>query len=249
MQIATTDWEVSVLSTGPAFQAHSAKITPWNHWWRLPLSADFILCNLFKYLWNPSFIMALWLPLATTCTGISKVYWKVPLNISSNSPSSSTTIIFGIPNGTKKFPKAHRAAWYDLIYFIPMAAPISNPVIKSRHVSILQYPSWYRITPGTQKSSNTTSNVVSESIVWINCCVSWKHEFTNWQCSQALINWATSLLTIGHQKHASILNKVLCSWLWPANVDTWHADITTCMKLTGTTLSLSCLTLDFRGVP
>ena len=48
LPIATTDKAMSVVSTGPAFPAYSAKDTPWNHWLRLPLSTDFIFCTLFK---------------------------------------------------------------------------------------------------------------------------------------------------------------------------------------------------------
>ena len=62
------------------------------------------------------------------------------------------------------------------------------------------------------------------------------------------MNWYTSLLTIVHKNCASILNNILCSWLCPANGYTWHAEITTCMNLAGTTLILSCLTLAVRGV-
>ena len=205
------------------------------------MSAEIIFCTLFMYLLNPSFIIALWLPLATECTGISKVYCKLLMNIPAKIPSASTTIIFGSPNVTNKFPKSHSAAWSDVIYFISMAAPIPNPVIQSRNVRILQDKSRSGMSPCIQKSINTTLNRVSESIVWTNCCVSWDHEFTNWKCAKALIKWAISLLTIGHKKRASILNKFVCSWLWLANGDTSNADITTCMNLTGSTLSLSCL--------
>ena len=57
-------------------------------------------------------------------------------------------------------------------------------------------------------------------------------------------------LLINHwpQNRASILNKVLCSWLCPDNGDTWHDDITTCLNLTGTTISLISLTLAMRRV-
>ena len=81
LPIATTDWSMSVPSTGTTLKVYSAKNTPCNHLWRLTLPFEFIFFTLFKYLWNLSFIIALWLPLATTCTGISKTYWKVFLNI------------------------------------------------------------------------------------------------------------------------------------------------------------------------
>ena len=81
LPIATTDWAISVLCNGPALQAHIAKNTPCKHWWSLPFSTEFVLCNLFKYLWNPSFMISLWFPLATACTEISKFYWKLFLNI------------------------------------------------------------------------------------------------------------------------------------------------------------------------
>ena len=110
MLIATTDWSMPVPYTRPAFQSYSAKNTPCNHWWRLPLSAEFIFCTLFKCLWKPSFIISFWLYLEPKCTGISKIYWEVFLNIPEKLPSSSTTIIFGSPNITKHFPEAHHAA-------------------------------------------------------------------------------------------------------------------------------------------
>ena len=96
---------------------------------------------------------------------ISKVYCKLLMNIPAKIPSASTTIIFGSPNVTNKFPKSHSAAWSDVIYFIPMAAPIPNPVIQSRNVRILQDKSRSGMSPCIQKSINTTLNRVSESIV------------------------------------------------------------------------------------
>ena len=248
LPIFTTDWAMSVPSTGPAFQAYNEDNTPCNHWRRLPLSAEFILYILFKYLQNPSFIIAVWFPLETECTRISKVSWKLFLDIPGKIPSASTTIIFGSPNGTKKFPKYYFAAWSDVISFSPIAAPSPNPVIQSRHGRILRDPSQYGMYPGSQKSINTMSNGVSDSIVISNCCASWEHELKHWQCAYALINWNTYLLTIGPQNHASTLNKVLCSWLFPSNVDMCPAYITTSLNLEGTTLSLSCITLAVRGV-
>ena len=129
LPVATTYRAMLVLSTRTELQAYIAKNTPCNHWWRLPLSTEFIFCNFFKYLWNPLFKITLGLPLVTACTGISKVSWKVFLNITEKNPSASTTIIFGSPNGTKKFPKDHYAAWYDVIYFSPVAVPNPNTVI------------------------------------------------------------------------------------------------------------------------
>ena len=70
----------------------------------------------------------------------------------------------------------------------------------------------------------------------------------NLQCAQAFMNWATSLLTIGHQKRASILNKVICSCICTTMGYTWHAYIKTNLNLMGTTTSLSCPTLDMREV-
>ena len=52
------------------------------------------------------------------------------------------------------------------------------------------------------------------------------------------MNWATYLLTIAPQNHASIPNTFLCSWLCPDNGDTWHDDITTCLNLKGATPGL-----------
>ena len=109
--IDTTYRAMAVPYTGPVFQAYITKKTPCNHWWRLTLSAEFIFCNLFKYLQNPSFIIVLWFTLATECTGIIKFSWKFLLKIPSKIPSASTTIIFGSPNGTKKFSKSHCVAW------------------------------------------------------------------------------------------------------------------------------------------
>ena len=77
LTIATTNQEISVPPTGPEFQAYRAKNAPCNHWWRLPLYAEFILCTLSNYQQNSSFLIVLWYPLATTCTGISKVSWNV----------------------------------------------------------------------------------------------------------------------------------------------------------------------------
>ena len=110
LPIDTTYREMSVPSTGPAFQAYSANNTPYNHWWRLTLYIEFIFCTLSKYIQNPSFIITLRFPLATACTGISNVSWKVSLKIPGKIPSTSTTIVFGSPNETRKFPKYHRAA-------------------------------------------------------------------------------------------------------------------------------------------
>ena len=158
---------------------------PCNHWWRLTLSAELIFCALFKYLRNTSFLITLCFTLATVCTGISKVYWKVFLNIPEKF-HLHPQICFGIPNGTKNLLKAHCAAWSDIISFIPVAAAIPNPFIQSRHVRILQYPSWSGMSPGSQKSRITTSNGVSDSIVWSNCCALWDHEFNNWQLHRLL---------------------------------------------------------------
>ena len=135
-----------------------------------------------------------------------------------------------------------------IISFSPLAAPRTNPFIQYRHVRILQDPSQSWMSPGSQKSRNTTSNRLSDSIVWSNCCASWEHEFTNWKCVQGIMNWANFLLTIGHQKFTSILNKVLRSCMCNANGDTWHSYTTTCLKFMGTTLSLSYITLVVRGV-
>ena len=63
---------------------------------------------------------------------ICKLPWRCPLQLrvlvlvyllesllehSRKSPSTSTTIIFGSPNGTNNFPKFHCADWYDVISF------------------------------------------------------------------------------------------------------------------------------------
>ena len=200
---------MSVMSTGTALQEYSANNRPGKYWWWLPFSADFIFFTLFKYLWNPSFIFSLVVAPFNACTEISKVYWKVFLNITAKNSSASTTIIFGIPNTTNKFPKSHCAAWYDLIYFRPTDDPILNPFIQSKNVRILQRPSLSDMFPGSQKYINTSSNWVSDSIVWSNCCAYWDHEFTNWQCAQALMNCSTSLLTTGQKNFSSIMNEVL----------------------------------------
>ena len=81
LPISTTDQEMPFLSTGPTCQEYSTKNTPCNHWWSPPLSSEFIFCNFFKYLWNPSFIIYFWFPLETACTGIIKVSWRLFLDI------------------------------------------------------------------------------------------------------------------------------------------------------------------------
>ena len=81
VMISTTYWSILVPSTGPAFQTYSANNMHCDHWWSLPFSADFILHTLFKNLWNPSFLIALWLFLATACIVIRKVSWKFFLDI------------------------------------------------------------------------------------------------------------------------------------------------------------------------
>ena len=162
----------------------------------------------------------MWLHLAAACTGISNIYWKVFLKIPAKIPAASTKIIVGNPNGAKKFPKSHCADWSDVISFIPMDDPITNPVIQSMNMRILRDPYQSGMYPGSQKSINTTPNGLSDSIVLSNCCDSREHEFTNRQYAQALIKCYTSLLTIIHQNRASIMNKVLCSWLCTANGDT-----------------------------
>ena len=234
--------------TGPSFQAESTNNTPCDHWWRILLYSEVIFSALFKYRWNPSFLIALWLPLETTCTGTSKVSWKVFLNIPGKNPSISKTIIFEVSNGTKKFPKAHCVTWYGVIYFSPVAAPIPNPVIKDMNVRILRDPSQSGMSSIPEKSRNITSNEVSGVIVWNIYCASKENEYTNWLYAQALMNWSKSLITIGHQNRSIILNKVLWSWLFPASGETWHADITTHLKLTGTTISLIFPTLAVNGV-
>ena len=62
------------------------------------------------------------------------------------------------------------------------------------------------------------------------------------------MNWSTSLLTIDNQNHASILNKVLWSWMCSDSGDTWHADTTAFPNLIGTTISLIFITLAVLGV-
>ena len=145
-------------------------------------------------------------------------------------------------------PKDHSTTCYDVIWFGTLASPIPNSVLKFRHIRILRYTSWYGMSPGSPKSINTTSNGVSDSTIWIIWRASWDHEFTNCKFSQDLINWSTSLLTIGHQNRASILNKVLCSWLCPANGDKCYNDINTSVKFKSNTIKLSCLTLAVSGV-
>ena len=174
---------------------------------------------------------------------LGKYSWK-----SQKIPSASTTIIFGSSNGTKKFPKPHCVTRSDIIYFSPLAATNPNNFIQSRNVKILRDKPRYGMPPVPQKSINTMPNGVSESIVWIIFCDSWEHEFTNWKCAQDLMKWETYLLTTGHKNCASILNKVLCSWMCPTSGDTWHSDIPTCMNLRGINIRLSCPTLDVCGV-
>ena len=42
--------------------------------------------------------------------------------------------------------------------------------------------------PGSPRSINTTSNGVSEQIVWRIFCASWEHKFNNWKHEKALMN-------------------------------------------------------------
>ena len=62
------------------------------------------------------------------------------------------------------------------------------------------------------------------------------------------MNSSTSLLTNDHQKHASIPNNGIFSWIYPASGDTWNTDITTCLNMIAKTVILSCLNLDMYGV-
>ena len=98
-----------------------------------------------------------------------------------------------------------------------MDGPNPNPIIQSRHMRILLDPHWSGMSPGSQRSRNTTSNGVSEPIVWSNYYASWEHEFTNWQCANTLMKCANYLLTTGKQYRSSILNKVICSWCYSVN--------------------------------
>ena len=179
LPISTTDWTMSVPSTATAFQSYSINNTPWNHWWRLNFSVEFIFCNFLKYPWNYSFLIDLWFTIETASTGISKVSWKVFLNIPTKITSTSTEIIFGSPNGTKKFSKSHHATWSNVFSLSLVAAPISNTVIRYRHVRILIDPPQSGMYPGYQKYRNTTLNGASESIVWSISCASREHEVPN----------------------------------------------------------------------
>ena len=96
---------------------------------------------------------------------MGNVSWNFFLNTPETNPFASTKIIFGIPNGTKNFLKSHRDTYYDVIYFIPLDDHNPNPTMQYNHARIFPDISQYVIYPGSQKSSNTTSNVVSESIV------------------------------------------------------------------------------------
>ena len=129
-----------------------------------------------------------------------------------------------------------------------MYATSTNLVIQSRYFRILRYTSQSGIFPGYQKSINTTSKWVSESIIWSIWCASLENKFINLQCDQAIMNWYIFLLPVFHQNPASILNKILCSWLFSSSGDTLHSGITKCMNLTGTTLRPSLLTLDVHGL-
>ena len=100
--------------------------------------------------------MTLWLPyemLLVRSLGKSSSKFQ-------KSPSAYTKTIFGSPNGTNKFLKSHCAAWFDVIYFILLADSRINPVMRYRHVKILLDPYRSGMSPGSQKSRNTTSNGV-----------------------------------------------------------------------------------------
>ena len=81
LPITTTDQENSIPYTGPSLHTHSTNNTSFNHWRSPLLPTQFILCILFKYIWNPYFIISLRLTLATVCNRTSKVSWKLFLNI------------------------------------------------------------------------------------------------------------------------------------------------------------------------
>ena len=83
--------------------------------------------------------MTLWFPLATACTGISKVSLKILLEHSRKKPICIHNNHFLKPKRNKCFPKAHHAVWSDVIQFKQMADSGPNPVINSRHVGILRY--------------------------------------------------------------------------------------------------------------
>ena len=136
------------------------------------------------------------LTLTNICTGLSKVSWKYFLNIPAKQLSASKTIVFGSPNLTKKFPKAHHVNCYDVISFSPLYAHRPNSVIKSRHVRILRDPYQYGMSHFSKNYMNTTSHGVSDSITWSVWWALWEHEFTYFWCMQDLMNWTTSLLTI-----------------------------------------------------
>ena len=103
LPISTTDKAMLVPSTGTTFKAYSAKNTSCDHWLSLTFSDGFIFWTLFRYQRNPSFLIFLWLPLATAYTGISKVSWKVFLNIPAKKSSESTTVIFGRQKGQRSY--------------------------------------------------------------------------------------------------------------------------------------------------
>ena len=160
------------------------------------MSIDFNLCAFFKYIWNPSFLIAFSFPLATACTGITKVSWKVFLKIPEKfylHPQNH----FWNPKWNKEVSKIPSCVlvWWNLLQSSGCSYP--NPFIWYIHVRVLRDPSRSVMFPGSKQYRNTTSNGVSGSIVWSNCCASREHEFTNWQFLQALMNWYNLLLTNG----------------------------------------------------
>lgn len=134
--------------------------------------------------------------LASACTKIIRVFWKLFLKISEKILYVSTINIFRITNEVMRFPKAHCATCFDVISVTPLNFPIPNPIIHSKHVRILCEPSWYGILYGSQNSNNTILYRLLYSVMWSMCCTSLEHYLSNHQFPQALMNWYPSILPI-----------------------------------------------------
>ena len=92
---------------------------------------------------------------------MSKYFMESLLEYPWNNPICDNYNHFWNTKKKKSFPKDRHDTFYDVVSYIPLAATIPNPFIKLKHLIILQYPSQYGISLGSQKAMNNTSDVVS----------------------------------------------------------------------------------------
>ena len=136
---------------------HTVKITP------LTSIVEYFLCHICLPYGTFSGITKT-LDLSLSCSCPLKLNLLVQVRSPENSfwtsqkiPSTSTSTIFIIPNGTNEFPKYYYA---DVISLSPLYDSIKNYVIESKNVRILLYPPWSGILPGYHKSKNNISHGV-----------------------------------------------------------------------------------------